>query len=130
MLIEAMSTFPFFLDASASLDAARAMFEDHGIRHLPIKESGRLLGLVTPHELELASRISPPPTVGEICRREVLTVDVFLSLAAVLEAMVENRADCALVLKHDQLVGIFTTTDACRLLAQMLTGEEPEPLIA
>jgi hypothetical protein len=35
-----------------------------------------------------------------------------------------------LVLRHEQLVGIFTTMDACRLLADLIVGEEPDPIVA
>ncbi len=130
MLIEAMTTFPFYIDASASLEEARHMFDAHVIRHLPVKEGGALVGLLTPSELAVAGRITPTPNVGEVCRRDVLTVDVYLSLSSVLTTMVERRVDCALVLRHEQLVGIFTTMDACRLLADVITGEEPDPIVA
>ncbi len=129
-LLEAMTPFPFYLDAKADLAAARAMFETHPIRHLPIKDGARAVGLVTPRDLFLAGRMSPQPKLGDICDREVLMVDIHLLLSAVLQAMVDQRVDCALVLKHDQLVGIFTTTDACRLLGQLVNSSEPDPIVA
>ena len=36
--------------------------------------------------------------------------------------MAENRLGAAIVTKHDKLVGIFTVTDACRALAEVLEG--------
>ena len=129
-LLEAMTPFPFFLEAQAELSAARAMFEAHNIRHLPIKDEGRAVGVLTPRDLILAGRMSPLPRVGEVCDREVLMVDIHLGLAAVLQTMVDQRVDCALVLKHDQLVGIFTTTDACRQLSQLIASSDPDPIVA
>lgn len=129
-LLEAMTPFPFFAEARASLDAARSLFAAHPFRHLPIKEDGRTIGLVTPRDLILASRMTPPPTLGDICEREFLAVDVHRPLAEVLLTMAERGVDCALILRHEQLVGIFTTTDACRLLARLVSGDEPDPIVA
>lgn len=130
-LLEAMSPFPFFLDASATLERAEAMFEEHGIRHLPIKHEGELVGLLTTGDVAVARRLGHARRVGEICHRDILTVDVHLPLAAVLATMIDQHADCALVIKHEHLVGIFTTTDACRLLAEVLGGPaDPAPIVA
>lgn len=129
-LLEAMTPFPFFCEAQGDLEAARALFEGHPFRHLPVKDDGRTVGVVTPRDLILASRMTPAPKLGEICERDFLAVDVHLPLAEVLLTMAERGVDCALVLKHEQLVGIFTTTDACRLLARLVSGDEPDPIVA
>lgn len=129
-LLEAMTPFPFFVEAHADLDAARALFAAHPFRHLPVKDDGRTIGVVTPHDLILAGRMTPHPTLGAICDRDVLVVDVHRPLAEVLLTMAERGVDCALILKHEQLVGIFTTTDACRLLARLVSGDEPDPIVA
>jgi len=129
-LLEAMTPFPFFVEAGADLEDARSLFATHPFRHLPVKDDGRTIGVVTPRDLLLAGRMTPAPKLGEICDGDFLAVDVHRPLAEVLATMAERGVDCALVLKHDQLVGIFTTTDACRLLARLVSGEEPDPIVA
>lgn len=129
-LREAMTPFPHCLEAGDDLATARRMFAEHPIRHLPVKEHGRPIGLLTPRDILLAGRMNPPPTVGDVCERDVLTVDLHDALAAILDTMVARRLDCALVLRHEQLVGIFTTTDACRLLARLVAESDPDPIVA
>jgi acetoin utilization protein AcuB len=40
--------------------------------------------------------------------------------------MAEKRIGSAIVAKDGKLVGIFTVTDACRALAQVLEGQQGE----
>jgi CBS domain-containing protein len=40
--------------------------------------------------------------------------------------MAENRIGSAIVTKDGKLVGIFTVTDACRALAEVLEGHREE----
>ena len=49
-------------------------------------------------------------------------------VAIVARTMAENRIGPAIVTKNDKLVGIFTVTDACRALAEVLArpGELPD----
>jgi CBS domain-containing protein len=47
-------------------------------------------------------------------------------VAVVARTMAEHRIGSAIVTKHDKLVGIFTVTDACRALAEVLGGHEEE----
>jgi CBS domain-containing protein len=44
-------------------------------------------------------------------------------VALVARTMAESRIGSAIVTKNDKLVGIFTVTDACRALAQVLEGQ-------
>ena len=48
-------------------------------------------------------------------------------LATVARTMAEHHIGSAIVTKHDKLVGIFTVTDACRSLAQVLEGRPAAP---
>jgi CBS domain-containing protein len=43
-------------------------------------------------------------------------------VATVARTMAENHIGSAIVTKNDKLVGIFTVTDACRALAEVLAG--------
>jgi CBS domain-containing protein len=40
--------------------------------------------------------------------------------------MAENRIGSAIVTKHGKLVGIFTVTDACRALAEIIGDHDDE----
>jgi acetoin utilization protein AcuB len=47
-------------------------------------------------------------------------------VATVARTMAEKRIGSAIVAKNGKLVGIFTVTDACRALAQVLEGQQGE----
>ena len=56
---------------------------------------------------------------GDVCTRDVLTVEPMAPIVEVAQAMVARRVSSALVTEGDVLVGIFTSTDALRLIAEL-----------
>lgn len=134
-MVAVMTPFPHHIDAAASLNAAQEMMETHGIRHLPVFESGDIAGVLSARDLERAKMIGHPLrdetelTVGDICRRRPYFVDVSDPLDKVLDAMAEKRIGSALVLKDGELAGMFTAMDACQLLARTLRDQcgPPDP---
>ena len=53
-------------------------------------------------------------------------VPASIPVAVVARTMADHRIGSAIVTKHDKLVGIFTVTDACRALAEVLEGHGEE----
>lgn len=47
-------------------------------------------------------------------------------VSKVARVMAENRIGSAIVTKHGKLVGIFTVTDACRALAEIIGEHDDE----
>ncbi len=108
----------------ARLPQLAALMRDHHIRHLPVAREGRLVGLVTSHDLE---RVSPSPittlTVGEanyllgkltaarVMRTRVVTCapDTLVEEAARL--LRQEKIGCLPVVDNDRLVGILTHED-------------------
>jgi CBS domain-containing protein len=50
-------------------------------------------------------------------------VDTATPLDVVVTEMARRGLGCAIVVKHDKLVGILTMTDVCRHLAERLRGD-------
>ena len=126
-----MTAFPHAIDSAAPLGVAVAMMGEHDIRHLPVTRDGRLASIVGMNEVALALEPregGPPPaglTVHDVCCGDVYVVDVSAYLDDVLEEMARRHADCAVVTKENRLVGIFTATDVCRVLAGLLRDMYP-----
>ena len=58
---------------------------------------------------------------------DVFAVSPDTELSEVLEEMAEEKYGCAVVQEKDgKVVGVFTTLDACRLLAELLDDEEDD----
>lgn len=124
-----MTPFPWFIDVHAGIAEARAMMEEHDVRHLPVVEAGKLLGVVSDRDLKRAQSLQEGAqpdedlAVGDAMVDRAYMVDVTAPLDAVLTHMWEHRIGSALVLRAGKLVGIFTAMDACRLLARHLREE-------
>ena len=126
-----MTTFPHFVEVSDSVLRAQAMMVEHQIRHLPVKDRGALVGILTDRDLKRAL----DPDVGLPPKRELFVRDVFEPQAyvvdggerldVVLEYMATHHIGSALVTKGDALAGILTATDACRLLCEHLRSLGP-----
>jgi acetoin utilization protein AcuB len=112
-----MTAFPHSVERGASLETARALMVEHGIRHLPVLEDGRPVSVITDRDLQLAPEAW---TVGDIARGEAYVVDLNEPLDVVLRHMAAAHLDCAVVVRDGKLAGIFTTTDACRHFAELL----------
>jgi acetoin utilization protein AcuB len=127
-----MTPFPWSIEASRAVEEAWQMMADHGIRHLPVTAEGELIGIVSGRDLGLAmdARLGAPHaagvTVGELCERDPFVVDLSTPVEFVARELAERRLGSALVVRQGKLVGIFTTTDACRLLADLLGGRRPD----
>lgn len=133
-MVAVMTPFPHHIDASATLRDAVAMMETHEIRHLPVFEQGDVIGVISERDLERAHipgrllREETELVVGDLCRRRPLFVDVADPLDRVLDALAEKRLGSVLVLKDGELAGVFTATDACTLLAELLREQfHPAP---
>ena len=126
----AMRPFPFSIQADAGLEDAKRLFTEHSIRHLPVLEGDRLVGLVSLHGAERAEALALRdgavlPSVREVATSSVYTVDLDETLDNVLLHMAANRLGSALVVRHGRMVGIFTTTDALRGFAEHLRRDLP-----
>ena len=127
----AMTPFPHWVGVDQPVRLARAMMQEHGIRHLPVMDGGRLVGVIAERDVRLVldpddrDLEGPGPRVGEICSSQAFVVDAGARLDAVLARMAERHADAALVVKEERLVGIFTLTDACREFAELLSSLFP-----
>jgi acetoin utilization protein AcuB len=127
----AMTPFPWSIDAGRDVAEAWQMMADLDIRHLPVTEGGRLVGIVSGRDLGLTmdSRLGSPQgsgvKVGELCAQEPFVVETTAPLAWVAREMAERRLGSVLVVYQGRLAGIFTTTDACRVLAEMLAERFP-----
>jgi acetoin utilization protein AcuB len=126
-----MTPFPYSIDAGSSLEAALSMMADHDIRHLPVREGGAIVGIVSDRDIRQALNPSlAPPTGSGLTVKHVMLADPYIvDLHAPLDNVLLNLAgrhiDCALVVKEGRLAGVFTTTDACRVFGEHLRSLRP-----
>jgi acetoin utilization protein AcuB len=126
-----MTPFPLFVNVDDSLLLARQLMVQHEVRHLPVKEKNRLVGVLTDRDLKRA--LDPDlglPPMDELFVRDIFVPDAYVvdsntPIDDVLHHMATCHIGSALVTSHGHLVGIFTATDACRMLCQHLRSLFP-----
>jgi acetoin utilization protein AcuB len=119
-----MTVVPHSIGNDQSLATARDLMKHHGIRHLPVLEGGKICGILTDRDIKMAlgfQGVNPIITrVQEIALEDPYRVSPDAKLDEVAATLADKRLGSALVVDHDHLVGIFTTTDALKALSDVL----------
>ena len=116
-----MTRHPHSIRYDEKLDAAFQLMTTLGVRHLPVLDAGKLMGILSERDVRLANSANIGRLkVSDVCIDEPYAVDVDTSLFIVAATMAEKKIGSAVILEEGRLVGIFTATDACRALADTL----------
>lgn len=123
-----MTKCPHSIGLDQDIKIAQEMLIKHNIHHLPVQHGGRLVGIISDRDIKFASALMKAGEsklrIEDIYIPEPYIVEPTTALQEVLQRMIKDHIGCALVaLYGDKLVGIFTTTDACRCLADRLGKE-------
>ena len=118
-----MTTTPHTIGRDIPIQTALSMMREHNIRHLPVQDGGKLVGILTDRDLSLAASFGKP---SELKAEDVMTQSPYTVLPeapldqVVLE-MAEHKYGCAVVKQgNGKVVGIFTAVDALRVLGETL----------
>ncbi|MEM9194665.1 MAG: CBS domain-containing protein [Myxococcota bacterium] len=121
---EFLSPLPHTVGVEQTINHAQTVMRDEKIRHLPVLSGGALVGIVSDRDLGLVGAlndIDPTKTaVEEAMSADPYTVGPDAPLGDVISVMATKSYGSVLVTEGQKVVGIFTTTDAVRLLADLL----------
>lgn len=119
------------LAPTQSLYEAERLFKKHKIRHIPVVESDRIIGIVsysdllrisfadmTDNEEEVTSVVYDMYTIPQIMAKAPLTVNSDATIKEVAEILSKQSFHSIPVLENDKLVGIVTTTDLIKYLLE------------
>lgn len=123
----------FTVSEETSIKEAVRMLLPHHIRHLPVTNGSRLVGIVTDRDIRRASpgllsgigredyeQVLLTTPVSRIMTREPLTVTPDTPLVDAVRLMVEKKFGSFPVVNGDDLVGIFTEIDALKVLIEKM----------
>lgn len=121
-----MTPAPHTISTRQTLAEAHQAMRDRGVRHLPVVEEGKLVGVVSQRDLYLLETLRGVD-VGRELVEEAMSDEPYVvapdsSLEEVAEAMANRKHGSALVVENATVVGIFTSTDALRALVALLRG--------
>jgi acetoin utilization protein AcuB len=126
-----MSSPAVAIGPNVTLEDAFRILCDEGIRHLPVVEEGRLVGVVSDRDLRLAtsvlalSPLSPTSPVSKVMSREPMTADVSDPIEDVAFRMRERKIGCLPVMDDGRLIGIVTGMDLLDALLRMTGVDKP-----
>lgn len=118
------------LKAKDSLEKAEHLFKKHKIRHIPVIDKKKLVGMLSMNDLlrisfadgayreedDISSSLYEMFTIPQLMRNKLTTVHPENSIKEVAEIFVESEYHSLPVVNGDRLVGIVTTTDLIKYL--------------
>lgn len=114
-----------------TLEDAYRLMQEKGIRHLPVVEAERLLGVITDRDLRLATSslaLSPFPPggrVAEVMSRAPVTADPLDPVEDSARVMRELKIGCLPVMEDERLAGIITGLDLLDALMRLTGVDKP-----
>lgn len=119
-----MTTSPHSIGLDQPLAVAHRMMHEHEIRHLPVLSGGKLVGMLTERDLGLVESLNGVDPnqvkVDDAMSTTVYAVAPTAQLDEVVSEMAAHKYGSAVVMQNEHVVGIFTTVDVCRALADLL----------
>jgi len=143
-----MTPAPIHIEADADVDTAVGLMDQHAVRHLPVVDQGRFVGVVSDRDLLEATgwlprrvreaRAGASATSRRPCIREIMhspamhaePEDDILTLS--IEAVVQGLG-CVPVVKDGHVLGIVTERDMLKAYlehARLAPTNSAEPLVA
>jgi acetoin utilization protein AcuB len=132
-----MTRNPITVTPETTFPQAIKAIRNNKIRHLPVVEDNKLVGLIVENDL-LSNQPSQATTlsvfeiyalldsllVSKMMSRPVITVEGDCPIEEAARIMVENKISCLPVVDGNNLVGIITETDIFKSLVMVLGGKE------
>jgi CBS domain-containing protein len=124
---EIMMGSPVTLKPEDTLDLANDVIALGRIRHIPVVDDGRLVGILTERDLigaaashifglkqKSKSALLKSVLIKEVMKKRVVTAAPDTPIKDVAHLMVEKKIGCVPVVSAGMVVGLVTTTDILR----------------
>jgi CBS domain-containing protein len=124
------------VSSGAKLSAAQQIMQEFGIRHLPVVDHGKLVGIISKGDIREAQPSDASTLtvweanylwdridVRETMTKNVVTVEANQPLVDALKVMVARRFSSLPVVREGVLVGILTETDIFTKLIALAEAE-------
>jgi acetoin utilization protein AcuB len=116
---------------------ALALMQREKIRHAPVVQKGKLVGIVTRNDLLNASPSKATSlsvweinyllnkiTVAEVMTRKVITITEDTPIEEAARVMADNKISCLPVMRGKELAGIITESDIFKLFLELLGARQ------
>jgi CBS domain-containing protein len=129
---EYMIEHPYSIQVTETARSAEMLMSAHKIRHLPVLDGKEVIGIISDRDISLAKVVNQNQAyygqvkIKEVCLFDSCIFDENEPLDVVAKTMAMRRIDAVVITAKDVPVGIFTTTDACRLLAELFKSHKED----
>lgn len=136
-----MTSDPITIDCHKTVSAARSIMKRRRIDHLPVVDSGRLVGIITSSDIMKvmlpSERISKKSVgidnaedrfsieVSGLANADVITANVDESLQVVCDRMINAGSTYCIIRVWDEIQGIITYRDIVALLGEKMEEDIP-----
>jgi len=117
------------LNLKDELTKAEMLFKKHKIRHIPVVENQKIIGMLSYSDLlrisfadavfddeEIDSVVYDMFDIQQVMTKNIVTIDRNATIKQTAEILAEREFHALPVVDGEQLVGIVTTTDLIRYL--------------
>lgn len=124
-----MTPTPHAIEPTQSLTLALQRMEEFGCHHLPVRVAGKVVGILSDKDIAFLMGF-PGINLQEFSVKDAMTPYPYVvnpnePLEHVVSTMRQQRCSSAVVVnEHQELLGIFTATDALTALHDILRTEQ------
>jgi len=132
VVTEIMMGSPVTLGPEETLDLANDVISLGRIRHIPVVDAGRLVGLLSERDLMGAaashvfglkqkskSALLKSVLIRDVMKKRVVTVAPETSIKDAAHLMADKKIGCVPVVSDGAIVGLVTTTDILRYVERL-----------
>jgi acetoin utilization protein AcuB len=132
-----MTSSPITVDPTTSFPEAFRIMRENGIRHVPVLEGEKLIGVVartdllhaspsvtTTHSVFEMNYLLANLHVREVMSSPAITVPEDAPLEEVARVLVDKKIGCLPVMRDGTMVGLITETEIFETFVEILGGEE------
>lgn len=118
---------PYQVGVSEPISVVRQLMHQTGIRHLPVVENNKPVGIISSRDIALMEMLGP---YDDMLAKDVMHSDPFTVVSgstletAALEMSSRKIGSAIVVDDEGCLVGIFTSTDALNALVEILRDDD------
>ena len=126
-----MTSFPYFVEVDDTAAKLESMMDQYGIRHLPVQDKGKVIGIVSERDLHhYVKRSAPQQEKDRVRAREIMVPEPYIvpfraPLNEVVFEMAKRRIGSVIVQREGKLAGILSAIDVCRILGEYLDSMFP-----
>ena len=129
---DVMAQNPLTLDRNETLDLAESIMNLGRIRHMPVVDDGRVIGILSQRDLfrsalltalgfgrKTTTALIKTIKIKEVMTEDVITIAPETTIKGAARIMIDKKIGCLPVVENEKLIGLLTETDILRYVVEL-----------